>query len=71
VNHGRASAERAGPLEAGSLRARELEANPRLERHWLQNLNLDQGLTLESGRVDAALIVAGWQYLQQPEEVAA
>jgi SAM-dependent methyltransferase len=53
------------------LNARELEANPRLQRHWLQNLNADQHLPLETGSVDAALIVAGWQYLQQPEEVAA
>ena len=49
------------------LNARELEVNPRLDRHWLQNLNVDQRLPLESGSVDAALIVAGWQYLQQPE----
>jgi SAM-dependent methyltransferase len=53
------------------LNARELDANPRLDRHWLQNLNVDQRLPLESGCIDAALIVAGWQYLQQPGEVAA
>ncbi len=53
------------------LNARELEANPRLDRHWLQNLNVDQRLPLEADSVDAALIVAGWQYLQQPEAVAA
>ncbi|MCT0225488.1 class I SAM-dependent methyltransferase [Synechococcus sp. CS-1328] len=53
------------------LNARELEANPRLSRHWVQNLNVDQRLPLESDSVDAALIVAGWQYLQQPEQVAA
>jgi hypothetical protein len=29
-----------------------------LDCHWLQNLNLDQQLPLESGSVDAALIVA-------------
>jgi hypothetical protein len=40
------------------LNALELEANPRLDRHWLQNLNLDQRLPLESGSVDAALLVA-------------
>lgn len=40
------------------LNALELEANPRLDCHWLQNLNLDQQLPLESGSVDAALIVA-------------
>jgi SAM-dependent methyltransferase len=53
------------------LNARELEANPRLDRHWVQNLNLDQTLPLADASVDAVLIVAGWQYLQQPEAVAA
>jgi SAM-dependent methyltransferase len=53
------------------LNARELAANPRLDRHWVQNLNTDQTLPLEDDCVDAALIVAGWQYLQQPEAVAA
>ncbi len=53
------------------LNGRELEANPRLDQHWLQNLNRDQRLPLEDSSVDAVLIVAGWQYLQQPEAVAA
>jgi SAM-dependent methyltransferase len=53
------------------LNARELEANPRFDRHWVQNLNQDQRLPLAGASVDAALIVAGWQYLQQPEAVAA
>jgi SAM-dependent methyltransferase len=52
------------------MNAEELAANPRLNRHWLQNLNEDQTLPLPSASVDAALIVAGWQYLQQPEAVA-
>ncbi|MEY4298125.1 MAG: hypothetical protein RLZZ423_1304 [Cyanobacteriota bacterium] len=52
------------------LNAQELAANPRLQRHWVQNLNQDQRLPLEGGSVDAALIVAGWQYLQHPEAVA-
>jgi SAM-dependent methyltransferase len=52
------------------LNAAELAANPRLTRHWLQNLNEEQTLPLASASVDAALIVAGWQYLQQPEAVA-
>ena len=30
-----------------------------------------QGLPLESNSVDCTLIVAGWQYLQQPEAIAA
>ena len=53
------------------LNGAELAANPRLTRHWLQNLNEDQTLPLATASVDAALIVAGWQYLQQPEAVAA
>ncbi|MEB3331955.1 MAG: methyltransferase domain-containing protein [Synechococcaceae cyanobacterium] len=52
------------------LNARELDANPRLSRHWVQNLNRDQTLPLESGSIDATLIVAGWQYLQYPEAIA-
>jgi SAM-dependent methyltransferase len=52
------------------MNAEELTANSRLSRHWLQNLNEQQSLPLESGSLDAALIVAGWQYLQQPEAVA-
>jgi len=52
------------------LNVDELAANPRLDRHWLQNLNTDQTLPLVDNSVDAALIVAGWQYLQQPEAVA-
>lgn len=53
------------------LNAQELAANPRLDRHWVQNLNADQQLPLADASVDAVLIVAGWQYLQQPEAVAA
>ena len=53
------------------LNEKELAANPRLDRHWTQNLNRDQTLPLDNGSVDATLIVAGWQYLQQPEAVAA
>jgi SAM-dependent methyltransferase len=52
------------------LNRAELEANPRLDRHWIQNLNRDQILPLESASIDVALTVAGWQYLQFPEAVA-
>ena len=52
------------------LNTAELEANPRLDRHWRQNLNRDQQLPLKDASVDACLIVAGWQYLQQPETIA-
>lgn len=53
------------------LNGKELAANPRLDRHWLQNLNLNQHLPLDDASVDATLIVAGWQYLQYPETIAA
>jgi SAM-dependent methyltransferase len=53
------------------LNAAELQANPRLNSHWVQDLNRQPLLELDDGRLDTALIVAGWQYLQQPEAVAA
>ncbi len=53
------------------LNAAELQANARLDRHWVQNLNTNQQLPLADASVDATLIVAGWQYLQQPEAIAA
>jgi SAM-dependent methyltransferase len=53
------------------LNAQELAANPRLDRHWVQNLNQNQRLPLDDASIDAALVVAGWQYLQEPEAVAA
>lgn len=53
------------------LNAQELAANPRLDRYWVQDLNRDQQLPLDDASVDAVLIVAGWQYLQQSEAVAA
>ena len=51
--------------------AEELQANGRLNRFWVQNFNRDQTLPLEAASVDAVLITAGWQYLQQPEAIAA
>ena len=53
------------------LNEKELAANRRLDSHWMQNLNLNQEIPLKSGSVDAVLIVAGLQYLQYPEAVAA
>ena len=48
------------------LNDRELSANPRLQRHWVQNLNQIQRLPLENASIDATLIVAGWQYCNTP-----
>ena len=53
------------------LNEEELNANPRLDRNWVQNLNRDQTLPVEDASIDVTLIVAGWQYLQQPEPIAA
>ena len=53
------------------LNEEELNANPRLDRNWVQNLNRDQILPLVDSSIDATLMVAGWQYLQQPEAIAA
>lgn len=53
------------------LNEKELAANPRLDSYWLQNLNSNQVLPLPDAMVDATLIVAGWQYLQYPEAIAA
>tara|TARA_B100000579_G_scaffold315270_1_gene264722 strand:+ start:3131 stop:3781 length:651 start_codon:yes stop_codon:yes gene_type:complete len=48
----------------------ELNSNKRLDKYWVQNLNTAQNLPIENSYVDAALIVAGWQYLQYPEKVS-
>ena len=42
----------------------------RLDKYWIQNLNKSQILPFESSIFDACLIVAGWQYLQYPEELS-
>ncbi|GCE65189.1 hypothetical protein OMCYN_01123 [cyanobiont of Ornithocercus magnificus] len=52
------------------LNEEELKENPRLDRWWTQNLNKCQRLPLNDESIDVTLIVAGWQYLEQPEEVA-
>ena len=52
------------------LNEAELSANPRLDRHWTQDLNRDQSLPLADASLDAVLVVAGWQYLRFPEAVA-
>ncbi len=49
----------------------ELDRNNQLNKYWVQNLNKCQKLPLEDETIDTCLIVAGWQYLQEPEEIAA
>tara|TARA_Y100001968_G_C19311518_1_gene694434 strand:+ start:288 stop:938 length:651 start_codon:yes stop_codon:yes gene_type:complete len=48
----------------------ELNSNNRLDSFWIENLNISQNFPLENCSIDAALIVAGWQYLQYPEDVS-
>jgi SAM-dependent methyltransferase len=60
-----------GSVIGHGLNKKELTANPRLDRHWVQNLNRDQQLPLNNESVDVTLIVAGWQYLQYPETIGA
>jgi hypothetical protein len=47
----------------------ELEANPRLDRWFVQDLNDDPILNLDDESLDAAMICVAIQYLQRPVEV--
>ena len=51
------------------MNMKELQANPRLDRRFVQNLNENQALPLDSASMDAACICVGIQYLQHPVEV--
>lgn len=53
------------------MNATELEANPRLSRWFVQNLNHDPVLGLGDQTFDAAMACVGVQYLQQPLAVFA
>ncbi|MDU9792287.1 methyltransferase domain-containing protein, partial [Helicobacter pylori] len=44
-------------------------ANPRLARHFVQDLNAQPQLPLDTASVDAALICVSVQYLQRPVDV--
>ena len=48
----------------------ELSSNKRLDSFWVQNLNKTQNMPIEDSSIDVGLIVAGWQYLQYPENVS-
>ena len=52
------------------LNLEELSSNNRLDRYWTQNLNVNRTLPLDSNSIDSILIVAGWQYLQYPEDIS-
>ncbi len=47
----------------------ELKANPHYGRWFVQNLNENQTLPIETGTIDAVAICASVQYLQHPIEV--
>jgi hypothetical protein len=49
----------------------ELAKNPRLARHFVQDLNKTPRLPLDDASVDAAMICVSIQYLQQPIAVLA
>ena len=51
------------------MNAKELAANPRLDRWFVQDLNRDTTLQLDGRSFDAALCCVGAQYLQQPVAV--
>jgi hypothetical protein len=53
------------------MNAEELAANPRLTRRFVQDLNLDPVLPLETSSLDAAMICVSIQYLQRPVPVLA
>jgi SAM-dependent methyltransferase len=53
------------------MNARELAANPRLDRWFTQDLNADPALPLPPASVDAACICVSIQYVQHPAEVFA
>lgn len=53
------------------MNERELAANPRLDRWFVQDLNRDPVLPLATAVFDAALCCVGVQYLQRPIDVFA
>jgi SAM-dependent methyltransferase len=53
------------------MNADELAANPRLDRWFVQDLNTDPALPLDTEAFDAVLCCVGVQYLQRPYDVFA
>ena len=52
------------------LNKEELDRNKVFDNYWIQNFNKDQNIPLESASIDYCLMVAAWQYLQYPEQIA-
>ncbi len=68
VSHLPAEVEYAAVVGHG-MNARELAANPRLSRWFVQDLNADPTLPLDGGAFDGACQCVSVQYLQRPVEV--
>ncbi len=58
-----------GEVIGHGMNAEELAANPRLTRRFVQDLNRDPALPLETASVDGAMICVAVQYLQRPHAV--
>ncbi|NJN32662.1 MAG: class I SAM-dependent methyltransferase [Synechococcales cyanobacterium RM1_1_8] len=58
-------------VEGHGMNAEELARNPRLDHYFVQNLNEQPRLPLESDSFDAVINTVSVQYLQQPELVFA
>ncbi len=51
------------------LNKKELQKNKILDSFWVQNFNVKQEIPLNNEEIDYCLMVAGWQYLQYPENL--
>ena len=60
-----------GEVTGHGMNAEELAANPRLTRRFVQDLNADPRLPLDTASQDAAMICVGVQYLRRPVETLA
>lgn len=58
-----------GRVTGLGMNAAELDANPRLDRRLVQDLNADSALPIGDGSLDAAVLCVSVQYLQRPVEV--
>jgi SAM-dependent methyltransferase len=68
VSHLPEEMETAGVIGHG-MNARELDANPRLTRRFVKDLNQSSVLPIKDASLDAALCCVGVQYLLRPVEV--
>ena len=52
------------------LNEEELKKNKAFDNFWIQNFNTSQAIPLDNKSIDYCLMVAAWQYLQYPENIA-